>query len=82
MMSCSVIQKYNLYFSSKQIHRVLFGDLQANDSTLYACISVTFLLLQKGADIHVKNKKGSSPLRFCPMLSTLMALYVENAKAL
>ena len=70
------------YLLSLQIHEILFGKLQENDSTFFACVTVTLLLIQNGADMHIKNKKGISALQWCPILSTVMSLYAEHAELL
>ena len=57
------------------------GDLKStpdNALPVVTCMTMAVFLLRKGADMHIKNKKGSSALTTLPFLATLMSLIVES----
>ncbi len=61
---------------------MLFGEMSDNDAPLYSNITVAFFLIQNGADLHLVNKRGYSPLQMFPYIATLMTVYAENSELL
>ena len=58
------------------------GKLSDNVNKLYAPVSLLMYFLKKGADIHIENATGQSPLKMLPYLANMMTVLAENERLL
>ena len=58
------------------------GKLPDNVNKLYSPVSLLVYFLKKGADIHLDNNAGQSPLKLLPYLANLMTVLAENEQLL
>lgn len=58
------------------------GKLSDNVNKLYSPVSLLVYFLKKGADIHIENAAGQSPLKMLPYLANLMTVLAENDQLL
>ena len=61
-----------------QFHKALMGTLPDNVNKLYTPTTLLMYFLKKGADMHIQNASGQSPLSILPYLAKLMTTFVEN----
>ena len=54
------------------------GTLPDNVNKLYTPTTLLMYFLKKGADMHIQNASGQSPLTILPYLAKLMTTLVEN----
>ena len=54
------------------------GKLPDNVNKLYSPVTLLVYFLKKGADMHIENMHGESPLAHLPYLANLMTTLVEN----
>ena len=54
------------------------GKLPDNVGRLYAPVTLLIYFLKKGADMHIANGDGQTPLSLLPYLAKLMTTLVEN----
>ena len=65
-----------------QFHEALMGKLSDNVSKLYSPVSLLMYFLKKGADMHIENIDGQSPLKMLPYLANLMTVLADNEQLL
>ena len=58
------------------------GKLSDNVNKLYSPVTLLVYFLKKGADIHIENAAGRSPLMMLPYLADLMTVLAENERLL
>ena len=58
------------------------GKLPDNVNKLYSPVSLLVYFLKKGADMHIENVNGQSPLNQLPYLANLMTVLAENEQLL
>ena len=74
-----VVCKHESAFLSKQVRSTLLS-LQ-NDANIPGHMILACFLVQEGADIHIKNKRGHSPMYLCPPdMQTLMLNFVNKSR--
>lgn len=77
-----LITHISLYAFHTQFHEALMGKLPDNVNKLYSPVSLLVYFLKKGADMHIEDTSGQSPLKLLPYLANLMTVLADNEELL